>query len=223
MFFLHVFAWLIWFPDFLFAMNQQSADISTSKVNSSGSDGLERAKDVESVYSLQNCLSTSIARPKFMKIPYRVPPLMLSFRGSGEIFIRLLIEYATNVYTGSVDCDKTNEIRPEDNFPGQKTCNFSVSILHAHPSFVDLIPLKIWKNQQAQLMVSNAGAFLQLNAEKANPNCKNFRFQRMLIITRNLYESAWSQFSYSLPENTRGTLTTTTFNRKEWADFAVMN
>lgn len=60
---------------------------------------------------------------------YRVPPLLYSFPGSGNTWLRLLIDFSTNVYSGSVYSDKSLlKI-----LPGERKCDGSVSVIKAHP------------------------------------------------------------------------------------------
>jgi hypothetical protein len=54
--------------------------------------------------------------------PSRDPALLWSYPGSGNTWARLLIEYATGVYTGSLFGDRT--LFPV--LPGERACNRSV-------------------------------------------------------------------------------------------------
>ena len=53
----------------------------------------------------------------------RLPPMLYTFPGSGNTWARLLIEYSTNIYTGSVYNDKTLLKA----LPGEFKCNWEVS------------------------------------------------------------------------------------------------
>jgi hypothetical protein len=69
-------------------------------------------------------------RVKFFKDrDKRLPPLLYTFPGSGNTWGRLLIEYATGIYSGSVYNDKTLL----ETLPGEFTCNWQVSVVKAHP------------------------------------------------------------------------------------------
>ncbi|RYH28432.1 hypothetical protein EON65_12145, partial [archaeon] len=57
----------------------------------------------------------------------RLPPMFYTFPGSGNTWGRLLIEYSTGVYTGSVYNDAS--LLPP--LPGEFTCNWQVSVVKA--------------------------------------------------------------------------------------------
>jgi len=50
------------------------------------------------------------------------PPMLLSFPGSGNTWLRILIDCATGIYTGSIYSDTTLY----DSLPGEKFCDYSV-------------------------------------------------------------------------------------------------
>ena len=56
------------------------------------------------------------------------PPLLISFPGSGNTWMRLLIEYSTGIYSGSIYADKSLfEI-----MPGEPFCDSSVGVVKVH-------------------------------------------------------------------------------------------
>jgi hypothetical protein len=59
------------------------------------------------------------------------PPLLLSFPGSGNTWVRLLIEAATGYFSGSIDLSDT-ELKKS--FPGEDVCGLTVSCVKGHPS-----------------------------------------------------------------------------------------
>jgi hypothetical protein len=58
----------------------------------------------------------------------RVPPLLLSYPGSGNTWARLLLEHATGVYTGSA----YNDVTLSSVLPGERHCNSSVLVIKVH-------------------------------------------------------------------------------------------
>lgn len=58
------------------------------------------------------------------------PPLLYSFPGSGNTWVRLLIDWSTGVYSGSFYLDKT--LIPI--LPGEIKCDRSVSVIKVHPT-----------------------------------------------------------------------------------------
>jgi hypothetical protein len=58
-----------------------------------------------------------------------LPPLLYSFPGSGNTWVRLLIEHATGIYSGSI----YNDMSLMKLLPGESRCDRSVSVVKAHP------------------------------------------------------------------------------------------
>ena len=58
------------------------------------------------------------------------PPLLYSFPGSGNTWVRLLIDWSTGVYSGSFYYDKS--LLPI--LPGEIKCDRSVSVIKVHPN-----------------------------------------------------------------------------------------
>lgn len=58
-----------------------------------------------------------------------VPPMLYTFPGSGNTWCRLLIEYSTGYYTGSVYNDRTLK----KTLPGELTCDRNVAVIKIHP------------------------------------------------------------------------------------------
>ncbi len=67
------------------------------------------------------------------------PPLLLSFPGSGNTWIRLLIEYCTGYFTGSLYND--NELNIV--LAGEKSCGIRTSAIKSHPNELRIIPEKL--------------------------------------------------------------------------------
>ena len=61
--------------------------------------------------------------------PVSPPPVLYSFQGSGNTWVRLLIEYATGKYTGSV----YNDGSLLSILPGEHECSHRVVAIKAHP------------------------------------------------------------------------------------------
>jgi len=58
------------------------------------------------------------------------PPLLYSFPGSGNTWVRLLIDWSTGVYSGSFYFDKSLL----SILPGEIKCDRSVSVIKVHPN-----------------------------------------------------------------------------------------
>lgn len=59
----------------------------------------------------------------------RVPPLLWSFPGSGNTWVRLVLEHASSILTGSI----YHEMEMVKLLPGEMTCNASSLVIKAHP------------------------------------------------------------------------------------------
>jgi hypothetical protein len=61
--------------------------------------------------------------------------MLLSFPGSGNTWLRLLVEYATGYFTGSVD---VNDKELMSRMPGESVCDPRVALIKGHPSDLKL-------------------------------------------------------------------------------------
>jgi hypothetical protein len=68
----------------------------------------------------------------------RTPPLLLSFPGSGNTWVRLLVEYATGFFTGSMD---VNDAELMSQMKGERNCGQRVVVIKGHPLDV------LWEKQ----------------------------------------------------------------------------
>ncbi|KAJ1396910.1 hypothetical protein B484DRAFT_262599 [Ochromonadaceae sp. CCMP2298] len=86
----------------------------------------------EQVLDLAQCTAKYGTRG-FMPSPplSRTPPLLYTYPGGGNTWSRLLLDYATGVYSGSVYGDVSLEAA----LPGETSCNRSVSVVKSHPVF----------------------------------------------------------------------------------------
>ena len=99
------------------------------------------------------------------------PPLLTSLPGSGNSWTRLLIEYATGYYTGSIYGDTTLF----ELFPGEVHCGKRLSVIKVHPG-----NLIITRN-------TNEGP-IWINHKYSTITCKRGMikgFNRMLLIIRD--------------------------------------
>ena len=112
----------------------------------------------------------------------RPPPMLYTFPGSGNTWGRLLIEYATGVYSGSVYNDKSLlEV-----LPGEFTCNFQVSVIKVHPHTHPGIELV-------------DGTF---NSDEHKCMRSNLRkFERALLLVRDPFDSIWSEYQRRFTQN----------------------
>jgi hypothetical protein len=67
---------------------------------------------------------------RIFKLEPDPPPLLLSFAGSGNTWVRLLIEFATGIFSGSSD---TQDKILKEEFLGERFCNRRNIVIKAHP------------------------------------------------------------------------------------------
>jgi len=111
-------------------------------------------------------------RPRYSQI---IPPLLLSFPGSGNTWARLLIEYSSGIYTGSIYTDHSLK----SVFGGEKSCSFRTSVIKAHP---------------ADLNTTIAG---RITHTLPSPKCDRGGvkyWDSAIILIRDPYRTIWSDF-----------------------------
>ena len=129
----------------------------------------------------------------------RLPPVLYTFPGSGNTWARLLIEYGTGIYTGSVYNDKTLR----EPLPGEFTCDWSVSVVKAHPHTHSIEPL------------------LGLGGKFNSDQQKCFRggvhkFERAILLIRNPFDSIWSEYQRRLTQSHTGGIHRNGFDWVRW-------
>ena len=127
------------------------------------------------LYSKRDYLPQSIMMKK-------IPPLISSLPGSGNSWTRLLIEYATGYYTGSIYGDQSLiEI-----FPGEPYCGRRMVGIKAHPG-------QLWMPK-----INVAKAVVDLNVKSFRRRCHRgliYGFERILLVTRDPWKSMWAEYS----------------------------
>jgi hypothetical protein len=127
----------------------------------------------------------------------RLPPMFYTFPGSGNTWGRLLIEYATGIYSGSV----YNDISLLSVLPGEFTCNWQVSVVKAHPHthrVSELTGLKV---------PSDDG-----KCNKGNVR----RFHRAILLIRDPYDSIWSEYQRRLSKSHVDGIVRSGFSWQRW-------
>ncbi len=127
----------------------------------------------------------------------KLPPLLYTFPGSGNTWCRLLIEYATGIYTGSVYNDESLLKA----LPGEFTCNWQVSAVKAHPH-----------THRASELYSG-----QYNSD--NNKCKRGniqRFERSVLLIRDPFDSIWSEYQRRVSQSHVSGVLKEGFNWHRW-------
>lgn len=114
----------------------------------------------------------------------RLPPMLYTFPGSGNTWARLLIEYGTGIYTGSVYNDKSLK----EPLPGEFTCDWTVSVVKAHPHTHAIEPLL------------GIGGRFNSDKNKCRRGGVN-KFERAILLIRNPFDSIWSEYQRRLTQS----------------------
>ena len=113
----------------------------------------------------------------------RRPPLLWTFPGAGNTMMRLLLDHATGVYTGSVYGDPS--LLPL--LPGEGRCDRSVVAVKVHPTHVD---------SNDMVRAADDGGALRLNVTRKPQylKCAGLRFDAAILIVRDPYRSIWAEY-----------------------------
>eukprot|EP01064_Diplonema_japonicum_P025184 TRINITY_DN3621_c0_g1_i1.p1 TRINITY_DN3621_c0_g1~~TRINITY_DN3621_c0_g1_i1.p1 ORF type:complete len:989 (+),score=120.85 TRINITY_DN3621_c0_g1_i1:71-3037(+) len=134
------------------------------------------------------------------------PPLFWSFPGSGNTWIRFLIEQATGYYTGSVyrDLDIIKVM------PGELRCDKSVVAVKGHPNWTpfDLVDGAYrdgarWSalQENGRDRIPDIERWYGISGIKPIPTIRGFykkcaevEIQRALVVTRDPYAALWAEY-----------------------------
>lgn len=110
-----------------------------------------------------------------------LPPLLWTFPGAGNTWLRMLLDYSTGIYTGSIYGDPS--LLPL--LPGEGRCDRSVIAVKAHPFHIDSFDI-----------VPAAGGLLQLNTSRKPhySKCAPYRFSGAIIVLRDPYRAIWAEY-----------------------------
>lgn len=109
-----------------------------------------------------------------------LPPLLWTFPGAGNTWLRMLLDFSTGVYSGSIYGDMS--LLPL--LPGEGRCDRSVIAVKAHPIHIDsndFIP---------------AGRHLRLNVSRKVQylKCESLRFDRAIAVVRDPYAAIFAEY-----------------------------
>ncbi len=152
--------------------------------------------------------------------------MLYTFPGSGNTWGRLLIEYATGVYTGSV----YNDPKLLGPLPGEFTCNWKVSAVKVHPHthpFRELnryvvafsLPHSLYSLTHS---LAHSGDFKSDNLKCKKGNVH--KFKRAILLIRNPFDSIWSEYQRRVTQSHVEGIKKAVFNWHRWqANAAAMS
>jgi hypothetical protein len=111
-----------------------------------------------------------------------LPPLLWTFPGAGNTWIRMLLDYATGVYTGSIYGDPS--LLPL--LPGEGRCDRSVVAVKAHPVHLD--SFDFIREPPSNMLRLN------LTRKPQYAKCAPYRFSSAIVIVRDPFRAIWAEY-----------------------------
>lgn len=127
----------------------------------------------------------------------KFPPMLYTFPGSGNTWCRLLIEYGTGIYSGSVYNDQSLL----HSLPGEFTCNWQVSVIKIHPH------THPFEGLRTGVFNSDANKCKRGGVDK---------IRRAILLIRDPYDSIWSEFQRRITQSHVGGVLKANFNWPRW-------
>mmetsp|Transcript_24235 Transcript_24235/g.52893 ORF Transcript_24235/g.52893 Transcript_24235/m.52893 type:complete len:331 (+) Transcript_24235:167-1159(+) len=110
-----------------------------------------------------------------------LPPLLWTFPGAGNTWVRLLLDHATGTYTGSIYGDPS--LLPL--LPGEGRCDRSVVAVKAHPTHIDSNDILATRNDVFRLNITRKPQYVK---------CEDLRFNSAIIVVRDPFRSIWAEY-----------------------------
>lgn len=120
------------------------------------------------------------------------PPYLWTFPGSGNTWARLLIEFATGYYSGSVYDDR----KLRHVLRGEMTCNRANVMIKAHPH---THPFEVLDNTPFSKKCGNITAI-----------------DKAVLLVRDPYDACWSEYQRRVTTSHTGKITRAKFRRPQW-------
>jgi hypothetical protein len=120
--------------------------------------------------------------------------MLYTFPGSGNTWVRLLVEYSSGILTGSI----YQQELLKDILPGDTYCSYQVSLVKLHPIHYHFSDID---KRNFSDICSNGG----LN-----------RFERAILLIRDPYHSIWSEYLRRITRSHTGRISFNRFNQNQW-------
>jgi hypothetical protein len=142
-------------------------------------------------------------------------PLLLSFAGSGNTWVRLLIEYATGIFSGSTDA---SDKALANDFIGERHCNKHTVVIKAHPPSLQY-------NQSVDPTDSTkVRSYATLVEELQRRKCADgdlHQFTRFVFLVRDPYAAIFAEVNRELTSSHSSAITVEDFLKKNWHQLIV--
>ena len=125
-----------------------------------------------------------------------LPPLLWTFPGTGNTWIRMLLDYSTGTYTGAIYGDPS--LLPL--LPGEGRCDRSVVALKAHPTHIDSLDF-IHDGDTSALPGSSSALSppqpvfrFNITRKPQYAKCERYRFRSAIVVLRDPYRAIWAEY-----------------------------
>lgn len=117
------------------------------------------------------------------------PPLLWTFPGTGNTWMRMLLDYATGIYTGSIYGDPS--LLPL--LPGEGRCDRSVIALKAHPTHID--SMDMLRDPSPSAAAGSLPSFhLNVTRKPQYAKCASYHFRGAIVVMRDPYRAIWAEY-----------------------------
>ena len=172
--------------------------------------------------SLEYCNSTYGARGyvPIERMHDRFPPLLLSFPGAGNTWLRTLIEYATGYYSGSID---VNDGELKAVLTGENACGLRVGIIKGHPS--DLLfktEPDLYVHVSKRRMVNKLRFMFRQQRKKCSKGMVYY-FKRVLLLVRDPFDAILADYQRHVTGRHTGRLSAAylSANHSHWVELSL--
>lgn len=145
-------------------------------------------------------------KPFELAVKTRIPPLLLSYPGSGNSWMRVVLEQATGIVSGALE---VNDTQYQGQFLGEKFCGIRQSVIKAHPQ--DFLPYI--KDKPIRFLY-------KIQKRKCKRGMID-KFPYIIFVIRNPADAIWSQYQLLTSHSHVGRIPKSQFNESSWNEFVA--
>lgn len=151
------------------------------------------------------------ARGSIKRKSKTLPPILYSYSGSGVVWLRLFVEFATGSNTGSIHSHDSRTVTSQL-FKWDHKCDQKVSLVLVNPTLV------AWTG-------SNSITGGSYNQDATFSNCyksvaPRTRFNRMIVLLRDPWDTVFRQYERFVSKSTKGRVFLNNYDEYNWQEWA---